>query len=218
MSVKVNLLPREVAGARAARRTTRLTVACVLLFAVALGGAYLQKLGEIDQAELARDTVQADVVRLQTELATLEEYRQLADQLDARNAVLTAAMANEISFARVLNDMSLSFPASSSLRTLQVATRASAQAVEPAAGDVSFGEPVASVTYAGYSVERFAPGVETVIVEFDKVSAFFSSFIVSARLEEIGTTEVTGFDGTVQLDDGALTGRYADGLPQEVAP
>ncbi len=213
MSVKVNLLPREFAGARAARRTTNLTVVGVMVFALMLGGLYFMKLNEIQQAEGERDTAQADVSRLQAEVASLEQFRQLADQLEARNAVLASAMGSEISFARILNDLSLSFPASSSLRSLQI----TAQSADPAAGEVSFGDAVAGVSYNGYSVERFAPGVETVIVEFDKVSSFFSTFIGSAQLEEIGTTEITGFDGSVQLGEGALTGRYADGLPQEMS-
>lgn len=214
MSVKVNLLPREIAGARAARRTTNLTVLAVLLFALMLGGLYFFKLGEIQMAEEARDTAQADVSRLQAEIASLEQFRLLAEELEARNAILAAAMADEVSFARILNDLSLSFPASSSMRTLDL-TLTEAEATE--GGEVSFGNSVAALTYDGYSVERFAPGVETVIVEFDKVSSFFGSFIGAAQLEEIGETEITGFSGTVQMGDAALTRRYEDGLPQEAA-
>jgi outer membrane murein-binding lipoprotein Lpp len=216
MSVKVNLLPQEVAAERAARRTTGLTIAAVLLLVVVLAGVHLLRLGEIGQAEEERDATQAEISRLQAEVAQLEQFRQLADELEARNAVLAAAMGSEISFARMLNDLSLAFPAGSSLRSL-TATVLTPEAVSPT-GEVAFGEAVASVAYEGYSVERYAPGVEAVLIEFDKVRSFFSAFVESAQLEEIGTTEVTSFSGSIQVDEDALTGRYADGLPEEVTP
>jgi hypothetical protein len=215
MSVRVNLLPREDRAAKAARRTTNLTVLGVALFALLLGGLYLMKLNEIAQAEADQETVQADVSRLQAEVASLEQFRQLADELEARNALLASAMGREISFARVMNDMSLAFPANSSLRSMTLA--AADPALVATADTVAFGETVATVSYEGYSVERFAPGVETVILEFDKVRAFFNAFIGTAAVEEIGTTEVTGYQGTVGLDDAALTGRYANGLPEEAS-
>jgi outer membrane murein-binding lipoprotein Lpp len=212
MSVMVNLLPREVAVRKQAQRTTKMTVAAVTVFAIGLGGLYALKLGEIADAESQRDTVQADVSRLEAEVASLQQFRQLADELEARNAVLASAMANEISYARVLNDLALSFPASSSMRELTVGVQA------PVEWQVTFGDAVAALTYDGYSTERYAPGVEAILVEFDKVRSFFSSYIGTAAVEEIGSTEVTGFRGTVQLGDEALTRRYENGLPEEMTP
>jgi cell division protein FtsB len=214
MSVRVNLLPQEVHTARAGRRATNVTILLVLLFVALLGGLYVLKLQEIQQAEEERDAVQAEVDRLEAEVASLEQFRQLADELEARNAILASAMAREVSYARLLNDMSLAFPANASLRTLQV----TAQDPADAPGGVSFGDSVAIIAYNGYSVERYAPGVETVIIEFDKVDHLFATYLTAAQTEEVGDTEVTGFSGTVQVDDDAYTQRYADGLPEEVAP
>lgn len=209
MTARVNLLPKEDLSARAARRTMHTTVGLVLLFVVALGGLYALKTSELQQAQEEQMTAQADVSQLEAEVAQLEQFRVLADELEARNALLASAMGQEISFARVLNDLSLAFPAGSSLRTLSVGVQA------PAAPEaVAFGETVAAVSYDGYSVERFAPGVETVIVEFDKVRSFFNSSIATAAVEEIGSTEVIGFVGNAQLGSDAFTGRYADGLPE----
>lgn len=211
MSIMVNLLPREVAAQRVERRTAKITGAAVLVFVGALGGLYSMKLGEIADAEAERDTVQAEVSQLQAEVASLQQFRVLADELDARNTLLAATMAGEVSHARVLNDLSLTFPASSSLRSLSIAGGVQT-------GEITFGESVATVTFEGYSTERFAPGVETVLVEFDKVRSFFNTFVDNARVEEIGATDVTAFSGTVGLGDEALTHRYADGLPEEVNP
>jgi hypothetical protein len=217
MSVRVNLLPQEVAAERTARRTSLLTGAAVLFFVVVLGLVYLLQGNELRQAERERDDVQAEVSQLQAELATLEQFRQLANELEARNALLAAAMGQEISFARVMNDLSLAFPTSASLRELRIIAVQEDQFAAPVE-EVSFGEAVANVAYEGYSVERFAPGVETVIIEFDKVRGFFSTYLNTAGVEEIGTTDVTAFQGTVRLDEQALTRRYEGGLPEEVSP
>jgi uncharacterized protein YlxW (UPF0749 family) len=212
MSVKVNLLPREVGELARTRRITNYTIVGVLAFVALLALLYVFKLGEVNNARNDRDAAQAEVTRLQAEVAQLEQFRQLADQLEARNALLTASMESEVSWSRVLNDLSLTFPANSSLLTL-TATQA-----DPAAGVAQGPGIIGDVAFSGYSVEEYAPGVESVLIEFDKVQAFVNVFLSTAAQETIGTTEVTNFQGTVQLDEDAYTRRYVDGLPGEAAP
>jgi hypothetical protein len=210
MSVRVNLLPRELEERKAARRVTRLSALSVVLVVAILGLLYVMKLNELAEAEEAREVVRAEVAQLEARVAELEQYARLADELEARNALLVEAMRDEVSFARVLNDLSLAFPSSSSLVSLN------ANLQEPTA-PAGAGEPsLVNLDINGYSVERYAPGVETVLVEFDKVPIFFHSFVSTAGLEEIGDTDVTSFTGSVQLNEGSRTGRYDNGLPEGV--
>jgi hypothetical protein len=120
-------------------------------------------------------------------------------------------MADEVGWARVLNDLSLAFPGTSSLQSLSAVT----QDPEQLDGTVDFGPAIASMSFTGYSIERYAPGVEAVLIEFDKVRAFFNPFLSTASRGDIGATEVTTFTGSVQLDDEAYTRRYDEGLPPE---
>lgn len=213
-TVQVNLLPQELAQKERSRQITLATVGLVLLWVALLGGLYALKLAEVSEAEAVRTDVQADVARLEAQVAQLQQYRELADELEARNKLLGEAMATEISYARILNDLSLSFPASSSLRTLD-ATVVDRSTAAPGA---RIGAAVSSLTFDGYSVERFAPGVETVLVEFGKVPVFFNPFLTMAGTEEIDETEVTAFNGVVHLGEEAYTGRYRDGLPEGERP
>jgi hypothetical protein len=217
MSVRVNLLPREVEVQARQRRSATFTVVGVLLFVVLLGVAYFLKLGAVEQARQDRDAAQAEVTRLRAEVAQLEEFRILADKLDARNQILMFAMGNEISWARTLNDLSLTFPANASLRSLTATATDARLTRQETPGSLDFGEAIAQLIYQGYSVERFAPGVEVVLLEFDNVRAFFNAFLTTAQVEEIGSTEVTAFNGSVRLNEEAHTNRYENGLPEEAA-
>ncbi len=216
MSARVNLLPPEIAQRARARRTRTLTIVVVGLYVALLGLLYVIKLGDVEAARQTRDDAQAEVARLQAELNTLQEFAELDRLLDARNDLLAAALATEISWARVLNDLALTFPPNSSLLTLDAALEGADTATAEAEGDPNLGQAVASVNFTGYSVEEFAPGVERVLLRFNEVRSFFNAYLSQAAEAERGDTEVTTFNGTVQLNDEAFTRRYAEGLPPEV--
>jgi hypothetical protein len=208
----VNLLPPEHAQRKRAQRTTRLSVIGLAAWLAVLGGVHYYKTGEVESARLDRDVAQAEVDALEIRLAELEPYRQLAEALESRNTLLAYAMEEEVSWAQVLNDVSLTFPADSSLLTLTVTS----EQPEIAEGDVDRGPSIAAVGWTGYTTKRYAPGVETTLVDFSEVSNFFDTFLASADKGDIDGTEVTNFNGSVQLSDEAYTHRYEDGLPPEV--
>lgn len=219
MSVRVNLLPREAVERVRARRVAQYTAGALVVFVGLLGAGYVLRLGALSDAEQTRDAAQTQVTALEGDLAELSEYRQLADELENRNTLLASAMEPEIAFSRVLNDLSLAFPANASLLTLTVTAADVEGGAAPAADSaIDFGEAIAHAEFSGYSVERFAPGVETVLLDFDRTRAFFNSFLTTAAQAEIGDTEVTNFNGSVTLDEEARTGRYAEGLPPEATP
>lgn len=219
LAAGVNLLPQEIDTERRARRRATLSAIGVVVFIAVLGGLYVHKLDQVREAEQARDEAATEVANLEQERAQLQEYRELADLLDARNAVLADAMSDEVSFARGLNDLALAFPASASMESLDltlIESEGDGAAVED--GAIAFGTPVAEVSYTGYSTERYAPGVETVLIEFDRVSSLFNVYMNNAAAEDRGAAEVINFNGTAGMDETARTGRYDDGLPAEVTP
>ena len=217
MSARVNLLPREIEQRARARRTASWTIAGVAVFAALLGLIYVVKLGAVDDARDERDAVAEVVAERRATLATLEKYAKLDRDVAARNNLLSAAMATEISWARVLNDLALTFPPSSSLLTLDAAAEGAAEAglTDDAAPNPN-SKSIAAVTFDGYSVEGVAPGVERVLLKFGDVRMFFNPYLSTAGEAERGQTLVTTFTGTLQLNEDARTGRYVEGLPAEV--
>jgi cell division protein FtsB len=217
VNARVNLLPPEIAQRQRERRTVVLTATLVLVWLVLLGVLYGFKLGDVEATRVKRDGAQAQVAQLQQELASLQAFAELDRRLSARNGLLATVMTNEISWAKTLNDLSLSFPGNSSLLTLTATSNqvvAEQSAVEGT--DIDLGDSVADLAFTGYAVERYAPGVQHALLKFNKVRAFSNAYLAQAADAERGTTEVTNYTGSVQLDPDAYTGRYADGLPAEV--
>lgn len=212
MSARVNLLPRELEQRSRARRSLRMSVFVVLVALAIMGGLYAYQAGEVRQAEEERDRAADEVARLEAELASLEEFRVLLDRHTARSELLASAMEREISWARVLNDLALAFPGDASLLTLAADAE---DPDEPAPGEIATGDRVGQITASGYSVEEYAPGVQTVLIDFEGARGFFNTYLQTAGVTEIGGTEVTNFNGTIDLDDDVYTERYADGLPPE---
>ncbi|AXV06462.1 Type IV pilus biogenesis protein PilN [Euzebya pacifica] len=213
MSVRVNLLPREFEERSRQRRMVGVGVLVVAAWAALLAFVLLGQLGAVNDAKDERDTAQAEVNRLQAEVQSLAAFQDLADRLNATNAILTTAMDEEVSWAQILNNLALSVPTTASLTTFDGALNEGA----PAANEVFTENDAADVGFlnvSGYSTERFAPGVESVLLRFGQVDSFFQQYLSNAAQAEIGDVGVTNFDAEVRLDEDNRTGRYADGLPE----
>lgn len=218
MSARVNLLPPQIAERKRARRVAQLSTASVACVALALGTGYVAKLDAVEASLAQRDDAQGRVSTLQQRVAALDEYRQLDHRLAAGNDQLAVAMADEVSWARILNDVSMAFPSTGSLESLAGDLVKDEDPTVPPEGKVADGDPVGSIVFTGYSVERFAPGVESVLVDFDEARGFFGSYLATANSMDRADTEVTNFNGHVRLDEDVRTNRYVDGLPEEVTP
>lgn len=240
-AVRVNLLPPEVAQRARQRRIAGLVAGLLVVYLLLLGGLYAVKLGQVGEARRTRDAAQSEVSRLTDQLATLQEYRTLqADRL-ARNDLLATAMADEVGVARLLNELALVVPPTSSLRTLALNLTPTAEAVvaapvptvTPTPGATatptvvptpvptpSPTEPatIGELTYEGYTVEGYAPGVQALLAGVAHVPAITDPFATAAQIEELGGTEVTGFTGLAEVDERAYTRRYVEGLPTGIVP
>ncbi|WP_370325033.1 hypothetical protein [Euzebya sp.] len=210
MSVRVNLLPPAERGRAGARRANALLVLLVLVFCAALAFVFVMKQGAVDDAVADRDTAQREVNDLQAQVDALSAFQALADELATGNTTLMTAMSGEIAVARLLNDVALSLPSTASLTDLAVARDVTADV----AGEVTLGENVATLQLSGYSIERYAPGVEGVLLQFDQVNGLTVTYLNTANANEIGDVGVTDFDATGLLTDEIFTGRYDEGLPE----
>ncbi|MEE8601179.1 hypothetical protein [Euzebya tangerina] len=210
MSVRVNLLPRSIKQRERARRANALLALLVLAFIALLVLAYFAKRSAVQDAADVRDAAQMEVNDVQAQVDALGAFQGLADELAAGNASLMTAMDGEIAVARLMNDVALSLPSTSSLVEMTV-QRTQTPAQE---GAITLGSSVANMQVLGYSIERYAPGVEGVLLQFDQVNGLVTTYLNTAQDGDIGDVGVTEFDATGLLTDAIYTQRYADGLPE----
>lgn len=209
MSVRVNLLPGDVAARdRAARRRAGI-IAAMGLLVVALAAIWWMQLLAVQDAETRLAEVQAENARVQAEVAALAPFAELAARADEAAGVVAAAMAREASLAAVLQDLSAVLPPDTELESLSLAIAPTGESPTP--GGVRLSE--ARLTAAGRTTAGLAPGMERLLIDVGRLATFDNVFMSSSSLDDDG---VTSFTLEVELGSEILTGRYA-ALLREVA-
>jgi Tfp pilus assembly protein PilN len=117
---RVNLLPPEIHEARRLRRTQLALGGCVVAVLAALGGVYAVAAGSATTAgeELAAE--QARTTTLSAEQAKYAEVPRVLAQVDGAKAAQERAMATDVLWYSVLNDLALTYPSEVWLDTLTV--------------------------------------------------------------------------------------------------
>jgi hypothetical protein len=210
MSVRVNLLP-EATRVRERASRQRLTLAGVgVLFLLGIGLTYWMQLNRVDAALLARDEAREHVNELQAQQDELRAFAELEQRVDEANTALAAAMGDEVSYAGVLQDVAAVTPADMALTDLEVTV------VDLAGPD---GErtrrSIARVIASGESLLGHAPGVERILLELDKVGAFFDIYFTSSSADP-DDPDVSLFTVEIDVAEEAYTNRYRAGVPEEL--
>ncbi|MGH9264504.1 MAG: hypothetical protein ACRD1D_07410 [Acidimicrobiales bacterium] len=214
MNQRFNMLPARYVERMAERRLAGITAVALVTLLMLLALAGLNQGRVLSQAEDRRDAEQARANVLTARRAQLVRFRQLADAIVARERLLTSAMGTEISWATVLTSLALAFPADASLTSVNLRTKLPAFGAPPVtAGDER--SVIGSSGLKGYSVTAFTPGVDRLLQLLTAVTGLSEPRLQAGTREELGRRPVTTFEGSAFVDAGALTGRYARGLPPE---
>lgn len=213
MKPRINLLPVRYIERAVERRRAGVTAATMVVLLLVLGLVGVVQARQLTAAEEQRDFEQAQTAQLQARRLALAPFRDLAEEVRRGQQLTAVAMDTEVSWAGVLASLSANFPGDASLTAFIAESMLPAfggdLAVQPGDGDA----PIGSVAFNGYTVEGFTPGIAGVLRRLGDVSGLSEPRLTTGALGEIGETPVTTFDGAVLLDAGALTGRYAEGLP-----
>ena len=207
MSVRVNLLPqatRERGRAGQQRLIAGGVVAVVLL---ALGGVWFWANSQVRDAEDRLAQEQTTTADLRGQQAELVAFRDLANRRDRVDEVLSESLGGEVSIAAVLQDLAAVMPDDTQFDTLSITIQPT---TDPA--------PVRIGTFSitGQSLTNHAPGVERVLLSFERLSTFGDLFLNSSTLDTEADDPIVSFslDGAIRVE--ARTERYRDGLPEEL--
>ncbi len=207
MSVRVNLLPeatREQGRANQQRLIAAGVVASVLLV---LGGVWFWAASQVRDAEDRLAQEQATTADLRSQQAELVAFRDLDNRRDQADALLTESLADEVSFAAILQDLAVVMPDDAQFDSLSITLQPTTDPAQTRIGTFNI---------TGQSLTSHAPGVERLLLSFEKLSTFGELFLNSSTLEADADQPIARFslDGAVRAE--ARTDRYRDGLPEEL--
>jgi hypothetical protein len=210
VSVRVNLLPQEAAARQEAARQRNAFIVAGLVLLLLLGLLYWWQLARVGDARDERDLAQEELQVLQAREAELAEFGDLDNRVDEANSIIESALADEISYAGVLQDLAAVMPADSALTEFDITA---VEAEGPDGDEVR--EVIARIVASGESLEGHAPGLERLLLEMDKIVSFFDVYFTNSVVDG-DDEDVVLFDFEVDVGHEARTGRYQDGVPEEL--
>ena len=195
---RVDLLPPEIGQRRRLRRVQVAlgggVVAAVGLVAVLVVGAG----SSVAAAQDDLDTAVATQGSLQQESGQYRDVTAAYQRSADAQAMLVAAMGEEVRYSRLLNDLSLSIPDSVWL------TSAAWSQQPTTAGTGTPGLGTLTVSGVAYEHEDVALWLESLASQ----QGYVDPLLQTADKTLIGTREVVEFTSTVTLSPDALSGRY----------
>lgn len=198
MSVSIDLLPPEVHAGREQRRNLQALAGVLALLVATLALVQVNQLRRVDVAEAAREVAEAELAQLRAQEAALGEFGQVETALETARLQLATVLGDEVGLAGILQDLAAVIPSDAAFDNVTIDTQA--------------GDDVALIQLSGETRQGVAPGVERLLVSLDKVDAFVRTQLSATAADG----EYTAFDLVVQVGPPALTGRYVDGLPEEL--
>ncbi len=210
-NVRINLLPGEVEERNRQRRRMALAGFVVLGIVVLLAGGYVWQLNRVSDARAELESEQEVLAELEAEVAELQPFDDLAAEQEQVFMLLSRAMAPESSFAGILQNVSAVMPADAQVDSLSISL-----SEEPAPGLGDERPVLGTLSLTGQTLDGHAPGVERMLLEFDKVGGFFDVFVTSSSLDP--ESDVTTFNVEVDLGPEIRTRRYEAGLPPGLRP
>lgn len=201
MSVRVNLLPGELASRERATRARGLAAAAGALLLAILGLLYFLQMRAIGDAQERLAATQAETTALQADIAALQPFADLEQRALSAADTVSAAMAREASVAAILQDLSAVLPPDAELLTLSVTIDEAP--VAPSAGGTRLAH--GRISAAGRTTGGIAPGVERLLIDFGRVASFDNVYVTSSSVDDEG---VATFALEIELGPEVLTERY----------
>ncbi len=190
----INLLPGEIFEEEASRRNRVVLLAGLVLLVVLLAFLTLGRLSTI--RDLEDDLVaqqQANAAR-QAEIDSLGQFEIPLQNFEARTELVAAALAGDVSWARLLNDLGRFIPDRVWLNTL------------------TGNEEQISVSGTAFEYEDVANWLRS--VDNTNYAGLGSTWVTSVTAADVSGVEVVSYQSTAQLTEGAASTRIASRIPE----
>jgi Tfp pilus assembly protein PilN len=209
---RIDLLPSVYAQRRQERRNIALVIVVGMLVFLLFVGWWVFLGFRINAAESDLADVQARNAVLQADIAELQEFVELQNEVDSKRASLQTVFAGDIDWPAVMTEIAMVIPGEVWLVNLNASAGttegASTVATETNPIRIASEEPVGRIQVQGQSLTM--PGVAKWMIRIESVEEFFAVYLNTASVSggEEGTVETVGFDSTLELGPETLSGRF----------
>lgn len=203
----VNLMPTEIAEAAKFRRFQFAMGAAVVAAVAIVGVLYVSAKSGVSSAQSELDAANTAHLQAQSQLASLSNVAAVYAQVNAKKAMLSQAMGQEIDWSTYLSDLSLRIPDNVWLTNVS-ATESNTgltSASTPVAGNL-LDSGIGNVTFAGVAFSH--DDVATWLDVLAKEKGFDSVYFSNSTRALIGSKRVVNFSSSATLTDDAKSGRF----------
>jgi type IV pilus assembly protein PilM len=197
----VNLLPGRERRVLVVGRVTAAGGAALVALVVVLGALWLGRAGQVSDAEDDLDAQQAGNRALQARIAQLEDARTLQTRTDDARRLAAGALANDVSWSRMLQEIARVIPGDVWLGAFS--------GNADAARAVATGEIGGAATFTAVGADF--PSAAAWLQRLAGVPSFTGPWVTQAArgdVTELGATvEVVNFSGTASITDVARSER-----------
>ena len=211
MMRRIDLLPPVYEERRRQRRNVvSILVAGLLVLLLLLGWWFFLGL-QINEAEDELAAVQARNLELDTQIAELQRFAQLASEVEAKRTALQTVFAGDVDWPAILTEIAMVVPGEVWLTNLAASAGqtegAAPVGTETASVRIDDREPFGRIAFTGSSLSM--PGVARWMLRLESVREFFAVYLNSATAaaDDTGVGLVT-FDTTLELGNRSASGRF----------
>ncbi|HVW79671.1 MAG TPA: PilN domain-containing protein [Mycobacteriales bacterium] len=201
---RVNLMPPEIAESERLRQIQLACGGAVVLAIIVVVLLYLHEHSRVSSAQSQLAQAQAQQTSLQEKLTSLSSVQQTYAEVQARQALLSEAMGNEIRWSYILNDLSLQMPSNVALTSFSAA-----ESLTPGQAPTISTPPssIGTINFNGVALTR--DDVATWLDMLATEHGFTDPVFTSAAEGAIAGRGYNTFTTSVTLTPDALSGAYA---------
>jgi Tfp pilus assembly protein PilN len=207
---QVNLLPPDIVQAQAYRRRTSAVLVAGAIALVLVFGFYLLQNGKLGDVEEQIDAQNATNASIQAGIAEKQKFADLQAEAQARQQLLSAAYAGEVSFSALLMDFSRVIPSDAYVDSLalQIADASAPTAPAPVASGVVT-NLIGTITGGGQAVS--IDTLSVFLTRLEQVKGWVNPWMSTVSRN----TEVNGYDYSLSVDltGDVVTDRGKGGVP-----
>ena len=213
MMRRIELLPQTYVERQRQRRTFGSVLVFGVLIFVALVAFWfylgMQISGERDK--LAE--VQTQNSRLESQIAELERFAQLEQEVQDKQIALETVMAGDVDWPAVMTELAMVVPGEVWLREFRgsagMTEGATQVGTETAVVRINEETPFGRVSFTGRSLTM--PGVAKWLIGLGKVKDFEATWLEDATEEEVEEQLVIGFTNTIEFNERVASERFQGG-------